>query len=235
MKKIFVLSVIFFLLTACGTAQTAPPTATSTDMPMELPPASTSTPEVVPVNPAVTKSIVLSTVPAPRDDFFTENGITLPVPVCEAPTAAQTEGPYYTPNTPERHSLLEEGTPGTRLFVVGYVLDANCQPLANAWLDFWQADANGAYDNAGYTLRGHQFTDGQGRYYLETVVPGEYPGRTEHIHVKVQPNDGAVLTTQLYFPEVASNSSDGIFNPGLIVQLEERPAYLLAYFNFVLP
>ena len=230
MKKALTLILIVLLLSACGTMQTTPLPAVTEDSS----PASTSTPEVVPVNPAVTKSIELSTVPAPRDDFFLENGITLPVPTCEAPTSAQTEGPYYTPNTPERHSLLEQGMPGTRLIVVGYVLDANCQPLANAWLDFWQADANGVYDNAGYTLRGHQFTDGQGRYSLETVVPGEYPGRTEHIHVKVQPQGGAVLTSQLYFPDVASNSSDGIFDPSLIVQLEEYPAYLLAYFNFVL-
>ena len=124
--------------------------------------------------------------------------------------------------------------PGTRLIVVGYVLDSNCQPLPNAWLDFWQADANGIYDNAGYTLRGHQFTDAQGRYYLETVVPGEYPGRTEHIHVKVQPNGGSTLTSQLYFPDSSANTRDGIFDPSLIVQIEERPDYLLAYFNFVI-
>jgi protocatechuate 3,4-dioxygenase beta subunit len=223
---------LFVWMSALLAACTGPATSQPLNQ-VDVPTASTSTPGAVPVKPAVTKLIELSTVPAPRDDFFTENGITLPVPTCEAPTVAQTEGPYYTPNTPERHSLLEEGMSGTRLVVVGYVLDANCQPLANAWLDFWQADSNGTYDNVGYTLRGHQFTDGQGRFYLETVVPGEYPGRTEHIHVKVQPQGGAVLTTQLYFPNVASNSSDGIFDPGLIVQLEERPAYVLAYYNFV--
>jgi protocatechuate 3,4-dioxygenase beta subunit len=82
--------------------------------------------------------------------------------------------------------------PGEQLLVAGYVLDQNCQPIQNAWLDFWQADANGAYDNTGYVLRGHQFTDGQGRYYLETVLPGEYPGRPPHIHLKIQPPNGTV-------------------------------------------
>jgi protocatechuate 3,4-dioxygenase beta subunit len=102
------------------------------------------------------------------------------------------------------------------------------------WLDFWQADASGAYDNAGYTLRGHQFTDSQGRYYLETVRPGEYPGRTVHIHVKVQPSGGDVLTSQIYFPDVAQNSSDGIFVSSTVVRLESRPDGQIAYFNFVL-
>lgn len=220
---------ISIIITACASKPDA--TATQPSIPTE--PASTSTPEVVPVNPALTKTIELSTVPAPKDDFFTENGITLPAPTCPALTVAQTEGPYYTSNTPERNNLLEEGMPGTRLIVVGYVLDSNCQPLSNAWLDFWQADANGVYDNAGYTLRGHQFTDEQGRFYLQTVLPGEYPGRTEHIHVKVQPEGGSVLTSQLYFPTSSGNASDRIFDPSLIVQMEERPQYILAYFNFV--
>jgi protocatechuate 3,4-dioxygenase beta subunit len=168
------------------------------------------------------------------DDLFVANFITLPAPVCNGPTPEQTEGPYYTPNTPERNILFESGMAGERLIVVGYVLDTNCQPIPNAWLDFWQADANGVYDNAGYTLRGHQFSDNQGRYFLETVLPGEYPGRTEHIHVKVQAPHGTIHTSQLYFPNVAANPSDGIFNPVLIVALEEREGYYVAYFNFVI-
>ena len=232
MKRVFPLLVaISIIIVAC--TNTPNEIETQQSLPTETRPASTSTPEAVLVDPAVTKSIELSTVPAPKDDFFTENRITLPVSTCSAPTITQTEGPYYTPNTPERNNLFEEGMPGTRLILVGYVLDSNCQPLSHAWLDFWQADANGVYDNTGYTLRGHQFTDTQGRYFLQTVVPGEYPGRTEHIHVKIQPEGGAIVTSQLYFPDVAGNSSDGIFDPSLIVEIEERPSYLVAYFNFV--
>jgi protocatechuate 3,4-dioxygenase beta subunit len=117
--------------------------------------------------------------------------------------------------------------PGTRLILVGYVLDQNCRPLPNAWLDFWQADANGEYDNASYRLRGHQFSDSQGRYYLETIVPGLYSSRPiEHIHVKVRPEGGEVVTSQLYFP---SQPVDG-----LTITIEEKGDYQLGYFNFVL-
>src|SRR5215210_7521587 len=101
-------------------------------------------------------------------------------------TPSQTEGPYYKAGAPERTSLLEPGMAGTPLTITGYVMTPDCQPVASAWLDFWQADGNGAYDNRGYTLRGHQYTDADGRFVLQTVVPGEYPGRTGHIHVKVQ-------------------------------------------------
>jgi protocatechuate 3,4-dioxygenase beta subunit len=177
------------------------------------------------------------TVPAPVSDLFSEAGLTLEPPTCDGTfTPAQTEGPYYTPDTPERNSLLEEGIPGKRMLVVGYVLDANCQPIPNAWLDFWQTDGEGVYDNSGFKLRGHQFSDSQGRYFLETVYPGEYPGRTPHIHVKVRLNANVpILTSQLYFPDAAGNTRDRIFSPAGLVQLEERGDYYLAWYNFVLP
>ena len=127
--------------------------------------------------------------------------ITLAIPACNSLTQPQMEGPYYKAGTPERNSLLEDGMEGTRLVVAGYVLDQDCRPLPNTWLDFWQADANGEYDNASYRLRGHHYTDAQGRYYLETILPGLYTSRPiEHIHVKIQPEGGEVVTSQLYFP-----------------------------------
>ena len=149
-------------------------------------------------------------------------------------TPSLTEGPYYKAGSPERTSLLQTGMAGTRITITGYVYDKNCQPVAHAWLDFWQADAGGAYDNSGYTLRGHQYTDQAGAYKLETVIPGEYPGRTEHIHVKVQAPNGPVLTTQLFFPGVAHNSSDSIFSPALVMNVQDTASGKTAAFNFVL-
>lgn len=149
-------------------------------------------------------------------------------------TPALTEGPYYKAGSPERTSLIEPGITGTKVTITGYVYDKNCRPIAHAWLDFWQADAGGAYDNTGYKLRGHQYTDQSGSYKLETVVPGEYPGRTEHIHVKVQAPNGSILTTQLFFPGVAHNSSDSIFNQALLMNVQDTASGKTATYNFVL-
>ena len=146
-----------------------------------------------------------------------------------------TEGPYYTVNSPERANLSEDGMPGTKLVIIGYVYDINCQPVANAWLDFWQANANGEYDNSGYTLRGHQYTDANGFFTLTTVVPGLYPGRTEHIHFKAQAPNGQIITSQLFFPDVTQNDSDGIFDESLLLPIQETSAGLQAQFNFVVP
>lgn len=167
-----------------------------------------------------------------------EGASTLPASACTPPaqlTPALTAGPYYTPGSPERSSLLEPGMPGTTLVLSGYVLDAQCNPIANAWLDFWQADANGVYDNQGFTLRGHQFSDANGFYRLETVVPGQYPGRTEHIHVKVRAPQGSELTSQLFFPGSQSNDRDGIYNPrGLVTITAESAGKVEAAYDFII-
>lgn len=149
-------------------------------------------------------------------------------------TPAQAEGPYYTPGSPERSDLREPGMPGTTLIVSGSVVTADCTPVAGAMIDVWQADPTGAYDNDGYTLRGHLFSGDDGGYVFTTVVPGIYPGRTEHIHVKVTPPGGSTLTTQLYFPGGAQNEGDGIYDPALLLTIGETADGLAGRFDFVL-
>jgi protocatechuate 3,4-dioxygenase beta subunit len=160
----------------------------------------------------------------------------VPTPECREAddvTPAQTEGPYFKASSPERTDI-RAGASGTRLLLTGTVMTTGCKPVGRALVDFWQADASGAYDNAGYTFRGHQYTDADGRYRLETVVPGLYPGRTRHIHVKVQAPAGRVLTTQLYFPGEARNASDGIYRKECEVTMADAAEGKNGTFTFVL-
>jgi protocatechuate 3,4-dioxygenase beta subunit len=151
-------------------------------------------------------------------------------------TVSETEGPYFKSGSPETTSLVSESTQGTLLTITGQVLSQDGTPVANALLDFWQASPTGQYDNSGYNLRGHQYTDANGSYTLTTVVPGLYPGRTEHIHVKVQAPGAAMLTTQLYFPGVAQNNTDGIFDSSLLLDIQPNAdGTQSATFNFVVP
>jgi protocatechuate 3,4-dioxygenase beta subunit len=149
-------------------------------------------------------------------------------------TPDQTEGPYFTPGSPQTAHLRTAGLTGAALTLTGFVVDRRCRPVARALLDFWQADAAGEYDNDGFTLRGHQFTTDDGGFRLETVVPGNYGGRTRHIHVKAQAPGGPVLTTQLYFPGERANRSDGIFNEALVMDLAADGANRRGRFTFVL-
>jgi protocatechuate 3,4-dioxygenase beta subunit len=157
-------------------------------------------------------------------------------PACPAAggsTPAQTEGPYFKPGSPERASLIEPGITGTRIVVSGRVLSTDCAPVPRALIDVWHANDRGEYDNAGYRLRGHQFTDADGRYRLETIVPGIYPGRTRHFHVKVQAPNGPVLTTQLYVPGEPQNRRDGIFDQALVMTIDDTPQGKRGAFDFV--
>ncbi|HKZ54625.1 MAG TPA: hypothetical protein VJ123_04025 [Anaerolineales bacterium] len=177
-------------------------------------PASTQTPD--------TRDTPQAAPPTPTSptaqDLATAQATAEVGPTCDGtPTTAQTEGPYYKAGSPERTRLVEGSVSGTPLLVTGRVLDADCQPVAGAKVDFWQADAQGDYDNAGYGMRGHQLTDEDGGYRLETVVPGEYPGRTPHIHVKIfDPAGRELLTTQLYLPGLSELVPDSIFDPALL-------------------
>lgn len=178
-----------------------------------------------------------STQPVPTQTAQVQAQAVPAAPECKSPaplTPALTEGPYFKANSPERTSLIETGMTGTQLVLTGYVLTTDCKPVAHAMIDFWQADAQGKYDNTGFILRGHQFTDAEGLYQLVTVIPGLYPGRSEHIHVKVQAPAGPVLTTQLFFPDTNANNSDSIYNPALLIALQGKGNPEQASFNFVI-
>ena len=147
-----------------------------------------------------------------------------PTPSCDdgdGPTPAQTAGPYFTPNSPEQSVLRESGMAGTPIDLGGFVLTRSCRPVAGALVELWHADDAGEYDNEGYRLRGHLFTGAAGRYLFETIVPGLYPGRTRHFHLKFQAPNQPVLTTQLYFPGEPGNDKDRIFRPELLLAISQ--------------
>jgi protocatechuate 3,4-dioxygenase beta subunit len=181
--------------------------------------------------------VAFAGVPALARTVRGKGGTPEPTPECDDgddPTPPQTEGPYFRPNSPRRTSLLDGNPPGTRLTVTGYVFGLGCRPVAHALLDFWQADANGAYDNAGHRFRGHQFTDARGAFTLTTIVPGLYPGRTRHLHVKVQAPNRPVLTTQLYFPGEPRNNTDSIFDARLLMTMRTDGPVRQGSYDFVL-
>jgi protocatechuate 3,4-dioxygenase beta subunit len=162
----------------------------------------------------------------------------LPVtPQChdgDEPTIRQTEGPFFTPRSPQRTDLVEPKAQARIVELGGQVLTRSCRPVARALVDLWHADERGNYDNSGFRYRGHAFTDGDGRYRFRTIFPAHYPGRTRHYHVKVQAPERPVLTTQLYFPDDPGNRRDGLFRRELVMRMTEAGDGLSARFDFVL-
>jgi protocatechuate 3,4-dioxygenase beta subunit len=136
------------------------------------------------------------------------------------------EGPFYTENPPllENGQLADIYEPGTRLIITGRVHNLDCtEIIPDALIDIWHANDAGAYDNAGYNLRGQVLSNSQGFYMFETVYPGNYPNggsyRPSHIHLKITPPGFDTLTTQLYFSgdpyietDAAASITEGTFD-----------------------
>lgn len=230
------------LVVACG-AQPAGSAAPQPATTVQPPSAPTVRPQSTPAQPAVQPTAqaaptaaqaATTAAPSPTGQVLGMNA----VPPCTpgaALTPAQTEGPYYKANPPQRSSLVEEGMAGTRLTITGFVVFADCKPISGARVDFWQANDQGQYDNSGYTLRGYTLTEANGRFTMETIVPGLYPGRTRHIHVKVGAPGGPTLTSQLYFPNEPANSRDSIFDARLVMDVQDAGTGKAATYNFVIP
>lgn len=180
-------------------------------------------------------------------------------------TPQQTEGPFYPKDWTgdiDNDLVLVKGEAAKALgrvtHVTGKILDAAGQPVRNARVEIWQCDNNGVYRHprdtswfsrrerdAGFQSRGHMITDQGGNYTFRTIRPVAYPGRTPHIHFKVEAPDKQRLITQMYVEGDPGNARDGILNglseaerASVIVRLEEaerlEQGALAGVFNIVL-
>jgi protocatechuate 3,4-dioxygenase alpha subunit len=123
------------------------------------------------------------------------------------PTPSQTVGPFFA-----RDLLWKDGAtvlfPGRheRITLTGRVLDGDGAPIFDALFETWQADPSGKFPTGDDGSRpygyGRVSTDADGRYTIETVMPGAYQGP-----------DGAA-----YAPQI----SVAIFARGLLKALHTR-------------
>jgi protocatechuate 3,4-dioxygenase beta subunit len=116
-----------------------------------------------------------------------------------APTPSNTLGPFYVKGAPRREKLIERGDPGVPLLVMGRVINTTGKPLANATVEIFHADHQGDYDMSGYRYRAEIPVHASGEYRFETIVPGGYGGRAQHIHYMINAPGHKQLVTQLYF------------------------------------
>lgn len=122
----------------------------------------------------------------------------------------QTAGPFPLDEQLVRRDITE-GIAGQPMRLGLRVVDADCAPVPGAAVEVWHCDTTGDYsafvDNGGGKdeasgttfLRGTQPVDDAGIAEFATIVPGWYPGRAVHVHLRVHVDDDIVLTSQLYF------------------------------------
>ena len=157
----------------------------------------------------------------------------LAVPGAFAEAVTQTPGTGFGPFYPDHLPLdtdndlitINEGlTPaiGEITYVSGRVLDPQGDPVRNAVVEIWQADAKGIYihsqsggDKAAADTRfqgyGRFLTGEKGEYLFRTIKPVSYPGRCPHVHFAIKMKGREKWTTQCYIKGEPSNEKDGVW------------------------
>lgn len=158
------------------------------------------------------------------------------------PTPPQTVGPFFHVLLREaRNDLVRAQTRGQRIRIEGRISDGAGEPISDAMVEIWQANAAGRYRHplddreeleldpafGGY---GRAATDGDGSFWFETIRPGTVPApdgslQAPHLNVLVFAR-GLLdrLATRLYFEDEPLNGRDLVL--GSIPQ--DRRATLLA-------
>src|SRR5919199_6343428 len=149
-------------------------------------------------------------------------------------SGAQTVGPFFAicltrEDRPEslKNILVGPNTEGERVRIQGRVLDGDGEPVPDAMVEIWQANAHGRYNHPAdtrtelpldpaFTGFGRSATDDDGRYSFETVKPGRVPGpngQPQAPHIVVSVFSRGLLNhavTRLYFADDPSTGRDPI-------------------------
>jgi protocatechuate 3,4-dioxygenase beta subunit len=115
------------------------------------------------------------------------------------PTPSNKLGPFYREGAPVRERLTEPGEAGVPLLVAGRVFDTSGEQLPGAVIEVFHSDHYGDYDQRGFRHRGRIPVRARGDYWFETIMPGQYGGRAQHVHYVITAPGHKQLVTQLYF------------------------------------
>jgi protocatechuate 3,4-dioxygenase beta subunit len=115
---------------------------------------------------------------------------------------------------------------GQVLNVMGRVLNLAGEPVRNAKVEVWQANAHGRYTHPSdpnpapldpnFEGSAVLSTDAEGRYRFKTIKPAAYPAgpnrmRPAHIHFQVSGRQDKIVT-QMYFADDPYNEADPFLN-----------------------
>lgn len=143
---------------------------------------------------------------------------------------SQTVGPFFQEGlfVGGENDLVTERTRGERIIIRGRVLDGDGQPVPDAVIEIWQADAGGHFNHPADPNRseadphfrgfGRADTVHEGKFWFKTIKPGRVPGRdgkpqAPHISVRVFARGLLIhALTRLYFSDEDSNSNDPVLN-----------------------
>lgn len=135
------------------------------------------------------------------------------------PTPSQTIGPFFHDSLLER-DLTELVSPDKphAIRIGGAVYDGAGDPVPDAMIEVWQADAAGRYGSEDLSGFGRSGTDANGKFSFVTVKPGPVSGpdgslQAPHVNVSVFAR-GLLkrVVTRVYFPDEEANAADPVLS-----------------------
>lgn len=145
-------------------------------------------------------------------------------------TPSQTVGPFFHPALIRsgENVLVDDQTSGQHILIVGEVIDGEGNPVPDAVIEIWQADAQGFFNHPAdphspqsdphFRGFGRAGTVSAGRFEFKTVKPGRVSGhdgqpQAPHIDVRIFSRGMLIQAyTRLYFSDESFNESDAVLN-----------------------
>lgn len=170
-------------------------------------------------------------------------------------TGSQTVGPFF------HYGLIHEGennlvtpnTVGERIYITGQVLDGDSDPVTDAMIEIWQADAQGHFNHPTdanqtkadpfFRYFGRADTINNGIFQFKTIKPAAImPTVAPYVNVRVFARGLLIhAVTRIYFSDETNNTSDPILitidsdrRQTLIAQREESADLPTYRFNIIL-
>ena len=142
-------------------------------------------------------------------------------------TPSQTIGPWFSFGLVfgGENVLVDERSNGERVFLEGRVVDGNDEPVVDAMVEIWQADAAGIYNHPSDERQaqadphfkgfGRSETTDAGRFWFKTIRPGAVPAeegqQAPHINVTVFARGMLIhAVTRIYFEDEEANERDAV-------------------------
>jgi len=129
--------------------------------------------------------------------------------------------------------------PGDRLVISGTMFLADGRtPARNVVLFAYHTNAKGVYVPRGdtpYGLSGRLKTDANGRYRIETIRPGGYPGRRDPAHIHLVLEDPKAHIDEIVFDDDPRTDSVRGRKGYAVVKVVKRNGTWTGTHNIVLP
>lgn len=161
-------------------------------------------------------------------------------------TPSQTVGPYFhiglIRSGDNLNVMVNDQTRGQRILVRGRVIDGDGEPIPDAMLEIWQADADGIFGHStdpahadadpAFDGFGRAPTDDSGEYYFKTIKPGAVeregePTMAPHVNFRIFARGMLIHAyTRMYFPNEAKNENDPVLQ--MISEADRRSTLIAA-------